>query len=106
VSGVEEQLGRQGRLACAQLLLQRGMYVRCTNTYHLPTRKNRGTNKKSTVDVISSMSGAKILLPMPLTEDWENDVAIIWVAARCALMARISVLWMAIWAGCSENYTV
>jgi hypothetical protein len=33
VSGVEEQLGGPGRLACAQLLLQRGMYVRCTNTY-------------------------------------------------------------------------
>jgi hypothetical protein len=31
VSGAEEQLGGPGRLACAQLQLQRGMYVRCTN---------------------------------------------------------------------------
>jgi hypothetical protein len=32
VSGVEEQLGGPGRLACAQLLQQRGMYMQCTNS--------------------------------------------------------------------------
>jgi hypothetical protein len=39
VSGAEEQLGGPGRVACAQLQLQRGMYVRCTNTHHRSSEK-------------------------------------------------------------------